>query len=442
MNKQLVCSIVTTALLTVTLHAHDWPEWRGRGRTGVWLDTDIIEKFPDGGPPLKWRVPTNSGFSGPSVAGGRVFVTDSKRADGEGIVHQATERVLAIDEQTGKILWTKEWKTNYTGIQWLYASGPRATPTVDGDRVYVLGTMGELFALDAATGRVLWQKDFVRDFNAQVPGWGMSSAPLVDGDRLICLVGGEPDAKVMALNKFTGEEIWRALSSDWEPGYSQPTIIEAGATRQLIIWEPRAINSLNPATGEIYWQVPHLVQMGMTIATPVRSGPFLLVTSQHSGAEMLRLDEAKPAATQVWQGRAGTPDTIDSVIGTPVIDGDYVYGLDTYGLLRCLELTTGKQVWETRALLNERAQYGTAFFVRQGDRYFINTDRGELLIARLSPKGFEEIDRVQLLEPTHPGAGSRREKTFTLWSHAAYANQHVILRNDKEIARFSLAREQ
>ena len=422
--------------------AEDWPEWRGKGRLGVWNDSGLLERFPDGGLHETWRTSINAGYSGPSVADGRVFVTDSRRTQ----VNRAVERALAIDEKTGKILWTKEWETDYTGLQLVYAIGPRATPTVDGDRVYVLGTMGQLFALDVKTGRVLWQKDFVKDFDASIPSWGMTGAPLVDGDRLICLVGGEPNAKVMALNKLTGEEIWRSLSSDWEPGYGQPTIIEAGGVRQLIIWEPRGINGLDPATGKVYWTVAHLVQMGMTIATPIRSGPYLFVTSQYGGAQMMKLDENKPGATRLWRGAGESdrdypsPDSLDSVISTPVIDGDYLYGVDGHGQLRCLQLSTGKQVWETRVLLKERVPWGTAFFVRNGDRYFINNDRGELVIAKLSPAGYEEIDRAKLIEPTHPNV-RRRELPFVLWSHAAYANRHVLIRNDKEIISYSLSKE-
>ena len=185
----------------------------------------------------------------------------------------------------------------------------------------------------------------------------MSGAPLVDGDRLICLVGGEPDAKFMALDKFTGEEIWRALSSDWEPGYTAPIIIEAGRRSQLIAWHPRAISSLDPATGELHWEVPHIVDMGINPATPVQSGPYLFVTSQYGGTRMIRLDETGPQGTLLWEG-AGEADpdhgtvvnTFNSVISTPVIDGNYLYGLDGHGLLRCLHLTTGERVWESWAL--------------------------------------------------------------------------------------------
>ena len=149
---------------------------------------------------------------------------------------------------------------------------------------------------------IAWQKDFVDDFDATIPSWGMTAAPLVDGDRLITLVGGEPDAKVIAFNKRTGAELWRALSSDWEPGYAQPIIIDAGGARQLMIWHPTAISSLDPATGRVFWEVPFQVDLGITVPTLVQSGPHLLATTFYNGARMLKLDEHKPAATVLWRG--------------------------------------------------------------------------------------------------------------------------------------------
>lgn len=428
------------------LHATDWPEWRGAGRLGVLTETGLVDVFPETGLPVAWRTPIHSGYSGAAVADGRVFITDARRPDlrATGVV----ERALAIDEQTGTVLWTHEWETDYAGLQLVYAIGPRATPTVDGDRVYVLGAMGNLFALDVADGRVLWQRDYAADFNTAVPSWGMSGAPLVDGNRLICLVGGEPDAKMMAFDKHTGEEIWRALSSDWEPGYSQPIIIEAGGTRQLIAWHPRDISSLNPETGEIYWEIRHIVDMGINPATAVLSGRHLFVTSQYGGARMLLLDQDSPDARVLWEG-VGESDpeygfdfnTLNSVISTPVIDGNYVYGVDGHGVLRCLELTTGRRVWETEDLIGESTNWATAFFVRHGDRYFINTDTGDLVIAELSPEGYTELSRTHLIEPTHPYVRRRRSGVAVNWSHPAYANRHIVVRNDKEVVRLSLAME-
>ena len=426
------------------LAAEDWPEWRGAGRQGVWNETGILDKFPAGGLAATWRVPVGGGYAGPAVADGRVFVTDARRADPRSTA--VVERLLALDEATGAVLWTREWETNYAGLQLIYATGPRATPTVDGDVVYALGAMGNLLALDVADGGVLWQKDYVHDFNAAIPSWGISGAPLVDGDRLIALVGGEPDAKVIAFDKRTGEVLWQALSSDWEQGYSAPILIEAAGVPQLIVWHPRAISALDPETGAVYWEVPHIVDMGMSIATAVRGGMHLLVTSQYGGARMLRLAESHPDAALAWEGVGESDpeygrvfDTLDSVISTPAIQGEYVYGVDGNGLLRCLELRTGRRVWETEALLGGRAHWGTAFFVRHGERYFINTDTGDLVIARLSPEGYEELGRTHLINPTSPYVRRRPQGPNVHWSHPAYANRHIITRNDEEIVRFSLA---
>ena len=426
------------------LAAEDWPEWRGAGRRGVWNETGILDKFPAGGLAATWRVPVGGGYAGPAVADGRVFVTDARRADPRSTA--VVERLLALDEATGAVLWTREWETNYAGLQLIYATGPRATPTVDGDVVYALGAMGNLLALDVADGGVLWQKDYVHDFNAAIPSWGISGAPLVDGDRLIALVGGEPDAKVIAFDKRTGEVLWQALSSDWEQGYSAPILIEAAGVPQLIVWHPRAISALDPETGAVYWEVPHIVDMGMSIATAVRGGMHLLVTSQYGGARMLRLAESHPDAALAWEGVGESDpeygrvfDTLDSVISTPAIQGEYVYGVDGNGLLRCLELRTGRRVWETEALLGGRAHWGTAFFVRHGERYFINTDTGDLVIARLSPEGYEELGRTHLINPTSPYVRRRPQGPNVHWSHPAYANRHIITRNDEEIVRFSLA---
>ena len=428
-------------LVTAVPHAFadDWPEFRGKGRLGVWTETGILEEFPEGGLTVRWRVPIRDGYAGPAVTDGRVFVIDARRVQTNDFI----ERVVCLDEATGDVLWTHEWEANYAGLQLMYAIGPRATPTVDEDRVYVQGAMGRLIALRVETGEVMWEKDYVRDYDAEVPTWGMPAAPLVDGDRLISLVGGDPDAKVVAFDKLTGEEIWRALSSDWEPGYNSPIIFEAGGRRQLIMWHPRAISSLDPETGGILWEEPFEVTMGMTVASPVRSGSYLLVSAFYNGSTMLRLATDRPAATLLWQSEGGNEiqtDKLHALTNTPIIQGDYVYGIDSYGQLRCLDARTGERIWESLAVTNEQARWATAFFVRNGDRYFINNDRGELIIGRFSPEGFHEISRTHLLEPTHP-TPRRRELGAVLWSYPAYANKHIFMRNGKEIIRASLAED-
>ena len=249
--------------------AEDWPQWRGRDRLGVWHETGIVDSFPDTGLKVTWRVPLGSGYSGPAVADGRVLVLDWTE-DPDSRTLDGSERVVALDETTGAILWTHRWETSYQVLQARYAVGPRATPTVDGDRVFVVGATGRLLCLETASGRVVWERDYVADYDTSVPAWGITSAPLVEGDLLIALVGGEPDALVVAFDKHTGQERWRALQVEGELGYAQPVVFEAGGVRQLIIWHPGALVSLDPETGEVYWQQPWEVGMNMSIATPVR----------------------------------------------------------------------------------------------------------------------------------------------------------------------------
>ena len=416
--------------------ANDWPEFRGEGRVGVWTETGILETFPEDGLDVRWRTPIHHGFSGPSVSDGRIFITDFERARGL----DGTERILCLDEETGEIVWTQSWEASYLGVSW--DEGPRATPTVDGEQVYAVGASGIMTALKVDTGEVLWRIDFVEDFGAEIPQWGFASAPIVDGERVITLVGGTPDAKVVAFDRTTGAEVWRALSSvEAGAGVAQPVIIEAGGVRQLVIWHPLAVSSLDPATGEVYWEQPFEVGYDMTVATPVRRGNDLFVTTFYDGPMMLGLDNDRPDAEMRWRGDSHSEiltDGLHAVIGTPIIEGDYIYGFGSYGQLRCLVAATGERVWETQEATGERARWTSAFLVRHEDRVFINNDRGDLIIAKLSPEGYEEISRTSLLKPTSR-PGNRRELTYVNWSHPAYANKHIIARNDEEIISASLA---
>ena len=432
-------AVLTLCILTATaqVQAEDWPEFRGKGRLGVWTETGIVETFPASGLPVLWRTPIKAGYAGPAVAAGRVFVTDYEETGRL----RGVERVLALDEKTGAVLWTRQWNVEYGALSYNWAIGPRATPTVDGDRVYVLGATGVLLCLDVRTGDVIWQKDYIKDYGTALPTWGMTAAPLVDGDRLICLVGGEDNAKVVAFDKMTGREIWRALPSKSEPGYAQPIIFEAGGARQLIIWHPEALVSLDPATGRVYWEEPMQVGAGMTLATPVLSGNRLLVTSFYNGSMMMELDAHRPTARLLWKGSSDSEiqtEGLHATINTPIVDRDHVYGICSYGQFRSLRAATGERVWETQAVTKERARWASGLMIRHRDRVFINNDRGELIIARLSPGGFEEISRTQLIKPTSP-PGNRRELTYVNWSHPAYANRHIYARNDEEIVAFSLA---
>ena len=435
-QRTLACLVACLLLAAPGARAEDWPEFRGKGRLGVWNETGILERFPEEGLDVAWRTPINRGYAGPAVADGRVFLSDFERTSGM----TGIERAVCLDERTGEILWTYEWEANYAGISW--DEGPRATPTVDGDRVYVQGAAGTLVALNAETGELLWTRNFREEFDADMPIYGFASSPLVDGERLITLAGGVPDAKVMAFDKMTGDEIWRALSSEESgPDVGQPVIIQASGVRQLIVWHPVALSSLDPETGEVFWEQPFTVDYDMTVAAPVKYGSELFVTTFYNGPLMMTLDADRPDAAVHWRGESNSEiltEGLHSVLATPVIIDGHIYGVGSYGQLRCLDAATGERIWETQTVTVERARWASAFIVRHEDRFFINNDRGDLIIARMTPEGYEEISRTHLIAPTS-APGNRRALKTVNWSHPAYANRHIYARNDEEIIAASLA---
>lgn len=437
--SSICCVLLCLLPASAPIHADDWPEFRGKGRLGVWNETGVLQKFPAEGLTILWRTPIGMGYSGPAVANGRVFVLDSKEL---GPLHR-TERALALDEKTGRILWTQEWPVSYAGIG--YANGPRATPTVDGDRVYVQGADGKLLVLNVVTGAILWKKDFVADLGAKPQTWayhwGFSSSPLVHENLVICLAGGNPDAKLVAFDKLTGKEVWRAISGEGELGVAQPIVITAGGARQLILWDPEAVYSLNPTTGAVYWKEPYKTGTAMTVATPVVSGSNLLFSNFYSGPLMLALDEKKPAASVLWKGTSTSEvqtDKLHAVLATPVVIGDHIYGVCSFGQFRCLLKKTGERIWESQAVVKEKARWASAQIVRNGGLLYINNDRGELVIVKPQPDGYQEISRTNLIKPTTP-PNNRRELVNVNWSHPAYANKHIYARNDEEIIAASLS---
>ena len=209
----------------------------------------------------------------------------------------------------------------------------------------------------------------------------------------------------------------------------------------MIIWHPEAVTSLNPSNGEVYWDQPVKADYGMSVATPVLSGSRLFVSSFYNGSMMLGLDLDRPASKVLWKSSSNSEimtEALHAVINTPVMQGDYIYGICSYGQLRALNAVTGERLWETQEVTSERARWASGFIVQNGDRYFINNDRGELIIAKFSPTGYEEISRTELIAPTSD-PGNRRQLKTVNFSHPAYANKHVCARNDEEILCASLA---
>ena len=312
-----------------------------------------------------------------------------KIANFERTKSSGTERVICLDEATGKELWKHEYPVTYAVS---YPSGPRCTPTVDGDLVYTLGAEGNLICLTVETGDVVWEVDLKQKYNTNSALWGYAVHPLVDGDKLITLAGGE-GSHVVAFDKKTGTEKWKALTAP-EQGYCPPTIISAGGVRQLILPQPDAISSVNPETGELYWEVPYEATSGSIIMSPIKVGDYLYVAGYSKKSVLLKLASDKPAAEVVWRDNAR--DAISPVNVQPILDQatSVIFGMDQSGDMVALELPKGKRLWaESTPVSKRRVGNGTAFIVRQADRYWLFNDSGELVIAKLSPAGYTEIDR-------------------------------------------------
>src|SRR6185295_6288790 len=303
---------------------------------------------------------------GPAVADGRVYITDLVDRSNK----SATERALCLDAATGKVLWTHSWPVEY-GIA--YPAGPRATPVVDGARVYVAGAVGDLFCLDVSSGKVVWKRSLTADYGNNLPVWGASTSPLVDGDQLITLVGAKNGALLVSFDKGTGKELWRAID-DPEVGYVPPVIFTFGGLRQLIQWHPRAVTSLDPATGKGIWEVPFKTKVGLVISTPRQSGSRLFVTSFYNGSMMLDVAADGKSATVAWKGKSENEqktDGLHSIMSTPVLTDTHLYGVCSYGQLRCLDARTGERIWETRQPTGD-GRWWNAFIVPHEDRYFLH----------------------------------------------------------------------
>lgn len=450
--------LVILVLSCNQINADDWSQWLGNNRDGIWRETGLIERFPDGGPLIKWRMPIGGGYSGPAVVSDRIFLIDRLLPEG---VHEAPnpfvksnslgrERVLCLDRNTGKQVWEYQYPAQYL-MQ--YPCGPRCTPTVDEGQVFALGAMGDLLALDSSNGKLQWKRSFPTDFGAKVPVWGFASHPIVVGDLVITLVGGKGrDSVAMAFDRKNGNVVWKALNLENpqnEIGYCPPVLIEHGGKKILVVWHPEAVCGVIPETGKLLWEIPFRLKANLSVPTPRYHNGAILVSSFYNGSMLLKLSSSGGSAEVVWKGkgRGETPkqtDGLHSIMSTPMIEGDYFYGVCSYGELRCLRMSDGARVWENLKATgnaNEPVErWANGFLVRHEENTIIFNEKGDLIIARLSPTGYQEVSRAHIIDPTGvaPAGGSTRK---IVWSHPAFANRCVFVRNDKEVVCVSMAKE-
>jgi outer membrane protein assembly factor BamB len=381
---------------------HDWPQWQGADRTAVSRETGLLKSWPKEGPPLAWKVKgVGGGFSTPSIAAGRVF--------GMGFVGD-DEVVWALEEATGKEIWSTRIAKATRGID--HGSGPRCTPTVDGDRLYALGIAGELACLESASGKMVWQKNLTsKEFGGRRPGWGYSESPLVDGDKLIVTPGGK-DATLAALNKKTGEIIWKAQVPGGDgAAYSSVIVADSCNRRQYIQFLNRGVVGVAAADGKFLWRYNKPANGTANCSTPIYHDNSVFAASGYgTGGGLVQLSQNQDGvkADEVYF----TKNMKNHHGGMVLLDG-YLYGSDE-GMLTCLEFKTGKVMWAER-----RTGKGSIVYA-DGRLYYRNEGgRGALILVDANPKQYVEHGRFDQPDRSDKNA----------WPHPVIANGKLYIRD-------------
>ena len=406
------------------LFATDWPQWRGPDRTATWTESGIVERLPTNGLKVRWRVPIAMGYSSPVIVGSKVYLSDAELKK-----PLVRERVHCLAGGSGKALWTYSYV--HPVPDWFFteeqARRPGATPIVRKGKLYALDLFGNLVCLDTLQGNLAWKKNLKEEF--QMKETSVDASPLIEGDLLILMLGGKPGAGIVALDRNTGREVWRAL--DEAVTWSSPIVIASGGVRQLIVWTQQSVSSLNPTNGKVYWR--EATSTGGSpgtagVSTPVFQKGYLLVSGW-----MFQLEKDRPAAKTLWPEGQGVARRILSDTSTGVLLGDYVFSAKAGGEFLCLKAATGAEIWKTSAvtdLINGASIHVTV----HGGSAFLFNHRGELIQARLAPDGYHEISRTKLIAPTST-FGSRK----FAWAAPAFAHRNVYARNDQEVVCVSLA---
>ena len=409
---------------TLPLAAADWPEWRGGpARDGVWNEPGLPKSLPKDGPKIIWKQSIGTGYSGPSVAGDRLFVMDRVQPPA---VAQDTERVLCFSATDGSAVWTNAYPCALK-LKGGYENGPRSTPTVRDGKVFSLGAMGNFFCMDARDGKVIWSHDLRAEFQAHLPDWGLANAPLLEGRMVIIQAGGQTNGTVMAFDRESGREIWRSLSD--EAGYASIIAIESGGKRQLIVWTGDALCSLDPATGRVFWREPRVLRWKQVVITPLFHAEknILFVSSDRETGHALQLNKDAPGFKPLWDIAS-----LNSLHSNLVLDGDYIYGLhhdgnikQTCGEFRCVSIATGEKMWAVTNVtrIGGFAQTSTTHNTGNGVWYLLN-ESGELILAEATPQGYRELARGQLTGKT--------------WSHPAFAHRRIFARAENSLVCASL----
>ena len=414
MNLRACCRVLAVCLAIVAAaRGEDWPRWRGPRGDGTWQAPPIPAEFPVGGPPVIWQVPIGPGYSGIAVAGGRVITMDRPKDSDD-------ERIVALDEKSGQLLWEHRYSAPYGKLD--YGKGPRCTPTIHDGRVYTLGAMGHLHCLEAASGKVLWSKDCVRDHEANLPEWGFAASVVIEGDLAI-VHAGLPGGCYSAYDRRTGEERWRG--GDDPVGYGTPIVIEHAGLRQLIGWTPEHVVAHRLDNGQQLWKFPYKITYGVSIATPIFHEGTVLVCGYWHGSRAIKLGEQPGEMELLWEENRYLRGLMDQ----PLYRDGHVYLLDKQHGIVAFELAKGEKLWTDGNRLTPRARNPQVSMVWLGntdpaggdatDRAICLNEKGELVLIRLTPAGLVEDSRGKIIGEN--------------WAHPAYAGECCFARDDERL---------
>jgi outer membrane protein assembly factor BamB len=384
--------LLLSAILAVS--AADWPQWRGPNRDGKSPETGLLKSWPSEGPRLVWRATgLGEGYSSIAVAGGRIY-TQGQRA--------GAQYVIALDAATGKKLWDARIGGDFQDRR---GSGPRGVPTVDGDRLYAVAADGSLACLETATGKRIWSLSFTRDFGGSIPNWGYSESPLVDGERLIVTPGGR-GAAVAALDKRTGKTIWKTQSD--EAGYSSAAIAQVGANKLLLVLTGEAGIVLRADNGELVSRHTNVSNRTANIATPIYHDGHAFFSSDYgTGCTLVRLGAG--GSKEVYFNR-----DMRNHYSSSVLVGEHLYGYSAQ-VLTAMKFATGEVAWRDRSVGK-----GSVIFA-EGHLYVLGED-GAMGLVEATPAGYREKSRFTFPKGQYP-----------TWAPPAIADGKLYIRDQDNL---------
>jgi outer membrane protein assembly factor BamB len=405
-----------TVLDLFPAQATDWPQWRGPQRDGISQEKDLFREWPKAGPKLLWEVKDiGAGFSTPSVTGDRLYLLGNKGLD--------DEFVEALSTRDGSKIWSKALGKVGEPNQMPSYPAARSTPTVDGDMLYAISSDGDLAALRTADGTVVWKKSLRSDFGGAPGRWAYSESPLIDGEVLVCTPGGS-QATVVALNKKDGNVIWKAaLPEGDQAAYASAIIVNSGGTKQYVQFLQKGLVGLDVKSGKPLWRYERTAKGSpANIPTPVADDSMIYSAASMSGGGLIKLKPKEGGGFEPEQVYFGKK--LPLAIGGAIKLGDYLYG-STGDALVCIEFATGQLKWEERSI-------APASLLFADGRLYLHGENGSAALVEATPDGYRERGRFD--PPEQPNRGSAKA-----WAYPVVANGKLFIRDGDRLWAYAIA---